>query len=284
VPYHCECKSVAKHYAIFERDAVSKYCTVCECQSICELNVVCECKSFCEHDECYAISASQSVSAMPSLSNMPSIRAMPSISIMPSVSTMPSASIVPSVSGKSVYECHAFCERDAVCECASICKGHAVNEYHAICERHAVCECKSFGANPSVSADKWQEQEKIGTDKKTSTIEIKINPLPPTISLGRFKRVTLIKKESDCVLDSVNDGYQLRCSCEKFRKHGSCDETKFFGVIFFNRWAPSKCKPPLFKGMKKEKMSMIEQIQKTTSSFDSVKATSSPSIDPWRLK
>jgi len=134
------------------------------------------------------------------------------------------------------------------------------------------------------NTDKWQEQEKIGTDKKTSTIEIKINPLPPTIPLGRFKRVTLIKKESDCVLDAVNDGYQLRCSCEKFRKHGSCDETKFFGVIFLNRLAPSECKPPLFEGMKKEKMSMIEQIQKTTSSFDSVKATSSPSIDPWRLK
>jgi len=61
------------------------------------------------------------------------------------------------------------------------------------------------------NTDKWQEQEKIGTDKKTSTIEIKINPLPPTIPLGRFKRVTLIKKESDCVLDAVNDGYQLRC-------------------------------------------------------------------------
>ena len=72
------------------------------------------------------------------------------------------------------------------------------------------------------------DNQKTTTNKKNNAYE---HPLSG-VELGNFKRVIVTASQQDC---------RIVCSCEKFRRDGTCIESKLFGLLVGEKYPHPSC-------------------------------------------
>lgn len=140
--------------------------------------------------------------------------------------------------------------------------------------------------------EKWLDDESLTASKKKqpSTNSPNGNQRKITVKLkekdlGYFLCVSIQRGHSDAVLDAVDDGYILKCTCEAFRINGTCFETKLFGWILLDRQPEKDYLPHQTSGLDEERKAILEVIRNTCCRPSQLPLdTDAPLIDPVHSK
>ena len=94
--------------------------------------------------------------------------------------------------------------------------------------------------------------------------------------LGRFCRVQL-------TFTGRRKGH-VTCTCEMFRRQRTCDESKMFGLVFFDMFPPVQCMGHICKGWDKIGYKIGDLLKRESycgESFHTYIANGAPLEDPW---
>lgn len=126
------------------------------------------------------------------------------------------------------------------------------------------------------SESKAASPKSKGSEKKTKLKEKE---------LGAFLCLSILRGGSDAILDSVDDGYQLKCTCEAFRVDGTCFESKLFGWILLNRKPRKDFLPHITDGINKEREAILEVFRSSCRRTSQTPLDAeAPLIDPVHSK
>lgn len=141
--------------------------------------------------------------------------------------------------------------------------------------------------------DKWIEHEQIvsedgtseskATSPKSKGSERKVNLKEK--ELGSFLCLSILRGRSDAILDAVDDGYEVKCTCEAFRVDGTCFESKLFGWILLDRKPEKEFLPHITDGIKEEREAILKVIQSSCCRTSQTPLDAeAPLIDPVHSK
>ena len=148
----------------------------------------------------------------------------------------------------------------------------------------------------TLERDKWESHklpndfsatnESSASNGKLTNIEINDKPLdskkrkrhPLEVKgLGRFCRVHL-------TFTGRRRGRHVQCTCEVYRKQRTCDESKIFGLVFFDAIPPVHCMGHICKGWDKIGYKIGDVLKKESYCEKNLErdiSNGAPMYDPW---